>query len=227
VRLPKEICEHCRKLFAEHEDDEKLAVLLEQQHSVCRCEHVSVGVGSPGPVQNNESLHRIIVSPRDYDPVTGTIRARPFEKVFANGLSVWRANGPTEDIQTLLVEALRHQKSDPPREIFAVCEAQANHIRGMQSPDEQQLFCVYDQTVTRADPDLPPIATHASVFLRVLMTGKPGSVAARKDYAGKIRELFINGKILAEEYRNGLSTSPNARASAGEFAIEANEATHG
>jgi hypothetical protein len=90
----------------------------------------------------------------------------------------------------------------------------------MQSDSEQQLFCIYDQTVARADPALPPIGTHGSIFLRVLMSGTPGARQARKDYAGRIRELFINGKILAADYRNGLCTSLNARAAAGEFAIE-------
>jgi hypothetical protein len=225
VGIPEEICERCRQLFAEHEDDDKLASLLEQEHSVCRCENVSVGVGSPGPVRDNESLHRIIASPRDYDPATRTIRARPFERVFTNGLSVWRARGPEEDIGTLLMEALRHQKSDPHGAIFAVCEAPADRIRSMQSND-QQLFCIYDQTVTRADPTLPPVGTHASIFLRVLMAGTPGGKKARKDFAGKIWELFIDGTIQAVDYRNGLCTSLNARAAGGEFAIEANEAPH-
>jgi hypothetical protein len=223
--LPEDVCARCRELFAQHEDDNKVAELLEQQHSVCCCEHVSVGVGSPGPVKNEESLHRIIASPRDYDPTTGTILARPFEKVFTNGLSVWRANGPEVDVRTLLIESLRHQKSNPHREIFAVCEAKADHIRHMQS-DDQQLFCIYDQTVTRADPSLPPVATHASVFLRVLMPGKTGGNKARKDFAGKIRELFLSGTILAADYRNGMCTSLNARAATGEFTIEANEASN-
>lgn len=219
VILPGATCQHCRDLFRDHEDNKELAELLEQHHSVCRCEHFSVGEGSPGPVGDDEPLHRIVASPRDYDPVSGTIRAAPFEKVFTNGLSVWRAKGPDRDVNTLLEESLRRGASEPPKHIHAICEALAGKIRRLQSSDEQRLFCIYDQTVCRIDgPDLPPVGTHASIFLRVLAPkGTPGSKKVRKDYAGLIRELFLAGRIAASSYRNGLCASLNYRAGNGEF----------
>ena len=103
--------------------------------------------------------------------------------------------------------------------IHAICEALAGKIRRLQSSDEQRLFCIYDQTVCRIDsPDLPPVGTHASIFLRVLAPkGTPGSKKVRKDYAGLIRELFLAGRIAASSYRNGLCASLNYRAGNGEF----------
>jgi hypothetical protein len=217
--VPADHCARCRELFAQHEDDDRLADLLEQQHSVCRCEQYSVGAGSPGSVRDGELLHRIIASPRDYDPHTGKIVARQFEKVFTNGLSVWRASGPEEDVRTLITEALQRHSADPPKEIFAVCEARVDLICHMQSvDDERRLFCVYDQTVARVDPAMPPVATHASIFLRVLPpSGTHGGKRIRKDYAGQLRELFLGGNIAAADYRNGLCSTLNARAAAGEF----------
>jgi hypothetical protein len=95
--------------------------VVETQHPCCACESHSIGDGSPGPVDNDELLHRLIVSPRDYDPETSTIRAKPFEKVFANGLSVWRAAGPETDVEILLSEALTRLAGSPAKKIFVVC----------------------------------------------------------------------------------------------------------
>jgi hypothetical protein len=210
----------CRDLLSQHEDDRRLADLLEQQYPSCQCEQYRVGNGSPGRVENDELLHRIIASPRDYDPATGTIRAPPFEKVFSNGLSVWRAQGPQEDISTLLEEALAQSASEPPKQIFAICEASTGEIRGMRLVNGDRLFCVYDQTVRRADPDAPPVATHASVFLRLPPAGTADRKKLQKDYAGQLRERFIAGTIAAADYRGGLCTTLHSRAAEGKFVQE-------
>ena len=140
----EEVCErgNLKEALRQVKGNKELAELLEQHHSVCRCEHFSVGEGSPGPVGDDEPLHRIVASPRDYDPDSGTIRAAPFEKVFANGLSVWQAKGPDCDVSILLEESLRRGASEPPKHIHAICEALAGNIRRLQSSDERRLFCI-------------------------------------------------------------------------------------
>ncbi len=163
---PQQACD-CRKLFGGNEDSDKLAPLLEELHPQCLCEKFSVGQNSPGPVKDAELLHRIIVSPRDYDPVQGKISARPFEKVFTNGLSVWRAIGHDNDVRILMMDGLSRNTNDPRREVFAVCELRAGDVRNMMSESAQKVFCIYDQTVARArEPSLPPVRTHAGIFLR-------------------------------------------------------------
>ena len=218
-------CTNCRKLLMENEDNKKLADLLEVQHSKCECEKFSVGHMTPGRVKNGKRLHRIIASPRDFDPATGIIAARPFEKVFSNGLSVWRDQGPDEHIRILFEEALVKKASDPVKEIYAVCEARAGDIRRKTNDVGEQLFCVYDQTVSRLDPKLPPVPTHAGVFLRIPPPNSAGRnritnaerKRIQKDYALWLRDKFIEGKIAAVDYRNGICLELNRRAAAGEF----------
>jgi hypothetical protein len=207
----------CRRLLADHEDDAKLADLIEAQHPRCVCESHSIGIGSPAVVSNAETVHRLIVSPRDYDPSDGTIRATPFEKVFKNGFSVWRALGPDHDVETLLSEGLSRSAGDPPKEIFAVCEAEVAAVRGMIDANGERLFCVYDQTVHRLNPTDSSVSTHASIFLRVPPPRTPERTRLRKDYAGQLRETFLQRTIAAASYKNGLCIRLNGRAAAGDF----------
>jgi hypothetical protein len=194
-----------------------LADLLEAQYPRCVCESHSMGDGSPGIVTNNELVHRLIVSPRDYDPTTGQILARPFEKVFGNGLSVWRALGPEDDVEILLSEGLSRSADHPPKAIFAVCETDVATVRGMTDAAGERLFCVYDQTVRRLDPANPPVSTHANIFLRVPAPKTDDRTRLRKDYAGQLRERFLQRTILAANYKNGLCIRLNGRAAAGDF----------
>jgi hypothetical protein len=211
-------CAACKQLLFESESDRKLADLLESKFGKCGCEKFSVGDGSPGRVQNYEPLHRIIASPRDYDPETGTILARPFEKVFSNGLSVWRGKGPDGDIRILLGEALIRSQADPARRIFAICEVYAGDVRRKFDNSRARAFCVYDQTVTRMDdPSSSPIPTHAGIFLRIPAPNTADRKKIQKDYAGWLREKFIEGRVEIANYRNGVCFELNQRAAAGEF----------
>jgi hypothetical protein len=207
----------CRQLLADNEDNNKLADLVETQHAGCVCESHSIGDGSPGIVTDDELLHRLIVSPRDYDPATRTIRAKPFEKVFANGLSVWRAGGPEGDVEILFSEALTRSANDPPKEIFAVCEADVATVRGMVDANGGRLFCVYDQTVRRLNAASPPVPTHANIFLRLPPPRTGDRTRLQKDYAGQLRERFLQSTIPAADYRDGLCARLNDRAAGGEF----------
>jgi len=210
-------CAKCRQLLADNEDNNKLADLVEAQHPGCACESHSIGDGSPGAVSDDECLHRLIVSPRDYDPETGTILTRPFEKVFANGLSVWRAAGPDADVEILLSEALTRSASSPAKKIFAVCEIDVTTVRGMVDATGERLFCVYDQTVRRLDGVSPPVATHANIFLRLPPPKTEDRTRLRKDYAGLLRDSFLRRTVPAAHYKNGLCVRLNGRAAAGEF----------
>ncbi len=213
-------CEDCRKAFAAGEDDKNFADILEEHFPRCQCEHHSVGLGSPGPIANNEVLHRIIISPRDYDPDSKTIRGPLFEKVFANGLSVCRGIATDADVTALVEEGLVHKASEPPKQVWAVCEVIASDIREMCGDDKESLFCVYDQTVSRADNTKQPIPSHAGVFLRWPPKKTPDRKILRKDAARRLREKFITRTLEVDGVRNGLLCSINDRAAAGEFRLD-------
>ena len=204
-------------LLAEKEDSERLADLLEQEAPNCSCEAVAVGNGSPGPVSLDELLHRIIASPRDYDPATGKILEAPFRKAFRTGLSVWRAKGATEDVTVLMEEGLSRREGEEVKSIFGVLEASASDIKNITDAAGGVCFCIYDQTVSRLSSDLPPVPTHAGIFQRLPPQGTANRSTLQKDIAGKLRELFERKMIDASAYRGGICVDLNRRAKDGEF----------
>lgn len=194
-------CESCRQIFAEHEDNNRLADILEAAHQRCECEQYRVGQGSPGPVASDEILLRIIISPRDIDLTTGTIAARPFEKAFNNGVSVCREIATNEHLLSLVEEGLDW---DAPRSVLSVCRASAGSIRDIFDEARERVFCIYDQTVTRSDPSLDPIPTHAGIFGRRPPIKTKDRKRIQKDFAGMLRELFIAGQTAAAQFREGI-----------------------
>ena len=210
-------CEDCRQVFSAGENDRKLADSLEEHFPGCQCERYSVGDGSPGPVADDEVLHRIIVSPRDYDPDSNTIRSPLFEKVFANGLSVCRSIATDAELAALVEEGLVHTASETPKQVWGICEAVTSDIREMRGNDNERLFCVYDQTVSRTNKTTLPFPTHAGIFLRWPPKGTLDRKILRKDFAGRLREKFIANTLKPDGVRSGLFCALNDRAQAGEF----------
>ncbi len=210
-------CDQCRNLLVEYEEDGKLADKLEAQFPQCQCEQFSVGIGSPGRVADDETLHRFIISPRDFDPASGTILSAPFEKVFSNGLSVCRALATEQEMTALIEEGLAHSADEECRQIWAACEAITSDLRQMRDDQNERLFCIYDQTVSRADSTKPPVPTHAGIFLRRPPKGTKNGKVLRKDFAGRLREQFIAKQQKLEEVRDGLLCVLNDRAKNGEF----------
>jgi hypothetical protein len=206
-----------RDLLKQNEDSEKLADSLEKLEPNCSCEAITVGEGSPGPVAPEEVLHRILSSPRDYDPVSGKVSEQPFRKAFKTGLSVWRAAGPQEDIIALMEESLYRRADDDVRAIHGVLEASVADIKSISDLTSGVCFCVYDQTVSRLLPDMPPVPTHAGVFQRIPPPWTENRTILQKDIAGKLRELFEKKLIEADAYQAGACTALNQRSKAGEF----------
>lgn len=197
--------------------NEQFADLIESSFPNCACEKHSVGTGSPGPVADSETLYRFIISPRDFDPNTNQIHASPFEKVFRNGLSVCRDIASDAEVVALIEDGLLHREGDQPRQIWAVCEARTLEVRNSLDEESERLFGVYDQTVTRADSLAPHVPTHAGVFQRRPLQGTQDRKRIRKDYALKLRELFLNKKTILAEIRGGIFVDINQRAKRGEF----------
>ena len=143
-----------------------------------------------------------MISPRDADPVTGTIFARPFEKAFSNGVSVCRELAANENILVLVKEGLSRSRDADPK-VLNICQAGADEIRSIQDKSSERVFCIYDQPVTRDDPSLPPVPTHADLGRRP-PPKKADRKKTQKDFAGKLRELFIAGEIPIAEFREGI-----------------------
>jgi hypothetical protein len=210
-------CASCRRTFADNEDNTKLADHLEDKHPGCECEQFSVGEGSPGTVQDSEFLHRIIVSPRDYDPETGKILQAPFEKVFRNGLSVCRDCATVGDLSRLTQEGLAHPKDHSFKQVYAVLQVSVADVRSCLDTSNQRIFCVYDQTVTAKDGG-QPVPTHAGIFQRMPPRGTPNGNRLRKDNAGVLRSKFTQVNI--KTFGQGVMVDLNDRAKRGDFSFD-------
>lgn len=215
--MPEIVCDACRELFKNNEDNNEFSALLERTFPNCACEQFSVGEGSPGRVEDSEKLHRLIISPRDYDPETKTIRERPFYKLFENGLSVYREIATDADVQRLCIEGLCHPASEEPKQVFAVCEIETEVARRITNASGDRIFCIYDQTVSPAETDQAPVPTHAGIFQRLPLPGTADGKRIRKDFAGQLRKRFMAGVLDLASLRNGLFSQLNARAKNREF----------
>jgi len=81
---------------------------------------------------------------------------------------------------------------------------------------EEPLFCVYDQTVPRKDPELPQVATHAGIFLRHFPAPRTANRNQLiKDLAGELRKKFEATRIDVANYRGGIFVEVNNRARLG------------
>lgn len=193
------------ELFSSHEDSKKLAELIEATGPCCQCESISVGQGTPGPVASEETLLRIIVSPRDIDD-DGYIFLEPFKKVYANGLSVCRDIASDHDVTELTKDGIRK----PGSHVKLILAARTSDVRS-KCEGEERLYCVYDHTVSRHDPQLKPVPTHAGIFLRFPPKNFPNGNALRTAFAEALRELFISKQYDPQDFRGGLLVQLNSR----------------
>jgi hypothetical protein len=150
-------------------------------------------------------------------PYPGKYPSSPFRKVFKTGLSVWRAMGPDEDVSALMEEALSRRAGDDVKSIYGVLEASVLDIKKITDSEGAVCFCLYDQTVTRMRPELPPVPTHAGIFQRLPPPSTVNRATLQKDIAGKLRELFEKTLMSAHTYRNGICVGLNRRSMDGEF----------
>jgi len=213
----KSSAEAARIKLKSNEDSNKLSDELEKEFPFCLCEAFSVGEGSPGRVLNAEVLYRIMISPRDYDGLTGQIAEQPFRKVFKNGLSVCRSIATDDDVKALVEDGLHHREV---RCVRVIAEADVGQVRQLSAVQDRQVFCVYDHTVTRLDTSLAPVPSHASVFLREPAPKTSKRETLQKDLTGKLKDLFLARVVNVADWRNGALEDLNKRASEGEFLAE-------
>lgn len=185
----------------------------------CGCEAVSVGANSPGVVTDDETVLRLIISPRDLDDETGDPAAAPFEKVFKTGVSLLRLCASDEECIAQAEDILPHKPDQPFKQIYAVTSALTGEIRALKDDAGERIFGVYDQVVPRRVGG-EQIATHAGLFARRPPKGdgkkQPDGAKPiwqlQKDYAGLIFDLFASGQIATENFRGHLFKAHNEKA---------------
>ena len=171
-------------------------------------------------MQDDETLLRVIISPRDIDEDTGFIHQAPFNKVFQEGLSVVRSTATREELSAIVTDGMYSKPDEDPRAVRGLLTAPvggAGGVRSLEDENGSRLFGVYDQTVPRRDKEGAPVPTHAGIFLRLPPPGTPSRKNLQKDYAGRLRDLFIATQIDWQESYDGLFRNLNDDAAAGKF----------
>jgi hypothetical protein len=140
----------CQSLFDDCSGDvgnrcEKLT----KESPNCECEQGSVSPYSPGTVQHNELLARLIFSPIHIDEVDGSVKEAAFSDVQDKGLSVNRlTSSNAEEIDKIGEEKAKQDKlseSKRDREYLGVVMASAGEIRAIKNPgSDGRAFCIYD-----------------------------------------------------------------------------------
>lgn len=211
----------CRATFSANPFDNKLADKIERHHPNLQCETVAVGTNSPGRVDDAETLLRVIVSPRDIDPVTGFVHEAPFFKVAETGLSVVRSIASADELRAQTIDGMSSKPGQELRKVHAVFEARVGGeggIRALQE-DGMRLFGVYDQIVPRTDRSKPPVPTHAGVFLRLPPPGTDDRKLKQRDHAGNLRRLFLMRQLALSDLHGGVLETVNEEAALGAFVV--------
>lgn len=211
----------CQATFDGSHDNGKLADTIEAAHPNFACELFPVSVHSAGPVQDDEKVMRLIISPRDIDE-NGFVAEAPFFKVAKEGLSVLRSTASKKDLEGIVTDGMHSKKDDPKRAVLAVLQALVggqDSIRASHDDQGERLFGVYDQTVPRRIASDSPVPTHAGIFLRWPPPGTAGRKILQKDYAGELKKLFLRERLVLETIYDGALVEINTLAQAGAFEI--------
>ena len=140
----------CQELFASVAKDPKKAEKIDAQSPDCACEAHSVSPHSPGPVMDDETLWRLILSPVHYDVATGRVTEAAFDDASNTGMSVQRlaVTGSEGDIRQ---RGHARAAAKPGRTFECAIGATAAGIRALRGPEGGGRFCIYD-TADAADP---------------------------------------------------------------------------
>ncbi|MEN8217983.1 MAG: hypothetical protein ABFS56_16770 [Pseudomonadota bacterium] len=155
----------------------------------CACEQHSVSSYSPGIVQDDEYLVRLIFSPTHFNEQTGKLKPFAFLDCKDKGLSVNR-------LQYTSVDELKQTAAfiSCGRQIVGVVVAQCADIRAIVDEENQRAFCVYD-TATKNNQ------SHADICQAVADTcTKTGKGRKRgSQLRRKLMKIFSEHPLTLEE----------------------------
>lgn len=162
----------CRECHARLKSDNKRAAKLSAEHPNCECDAVSISQFSPGPVQQDERLARLVVEPKHLNP-DGTIEVGSLRDVHENGLSLVRQLYVTEPelyqkAQSLAAtqQARENKKAEKDHRtpvalsVKGVINFDADRVRQWEI-DGVRRFCVMD-SATETDPYHADIAVNGT-----------------------------------------------------------------
>ncbi|WP_127075984.1 hypothetical protein [Rhodomicrobium lacus] len=177
----------CRELFSTKGLEGKdLQQKVEEQFPNGACEAEAVSECSSGPVDNSETMARLIFSPIHLDE-RGDIVSSAFSDAWNSDLSVFReekASREELDYAITKVKEIGLAKVPPrPRELVAVGMAKASVVRAIRTKSNSNAFRIYDTANANA-PD------HASVF--VTKAGR--SEMSEKQVRRRLFEVFVRSK---------------------------------
>jgi hypothetical protein len=177
---------NCKKIANQH--NRCKALCLQFPH--CTCEQHSVSPHSPGVVQDEECLVRLIFSPTHFNEQTGKLKPFAFFDCKDKGLSVNR-------MQYTSVEELKQMAAfiSHGRKIIGVVVAKCADIRAVLD-EHERAFCVYD-TATKNNQSHADICQAVADSCQLTETGKGrkrGSQMRRK-----LMKLFSEHPLTLEE----------------------------
>lgn len=166
------------------------------------CEAEKVCHFSPGPVDDDECLTRLIIDPIHVDDRTGDILPLAFQDACTLDLSLFREKYAFDAEIQLAIDEIRHsgKNKTPPKDqvVRTVFQASARSIRELTFDDDNSRMCFIYDTATDQKP------AHASVFTPS-RTRRTQSLSQTRKYQRQVRkklfEIFNNNKVLIENYR--------------------------
>lgn len=140
----------CPDLFASVAKDPRKAEKIDAQSPDCACEAHSVSPHSPGPVRNDETVWRLILSPLHYDIAMRKVTESAFDDASGKGLSVQRlaVTGSEDDIRQ---RGHARAALKPDRAFECAIGAVAGAVRALRGVEDGGRFCIYD-TAEPGDP---------------------------------------------------------------------------
>lgn len=189
-------CDACIASFdaADKADGSRVAY-IDEYHPLCACQRRTVSVHSTGPVDDDETLVRILVSPIHVK--NGVVRGAAFSAAEKSGLSMVRdsqaSDAEIRKVAERLVEGAR-RNNGAKAGVLGVLLIKASTIRNTVSEGENDAsYCVYD---TALADNLP----HAEAFQRVFQAPTDLIELRRATLMKNIGSAFVP----ASDFRQGL-----------------------
>lgn len=213
------LCSECRKALRGLSDDKLQADKIERDFPSCACEAFSVGIGSPGKVENDEFLYRLIISPGDIDE-EGNLLLNALRTVKEDGLSVFREGASDHDVEALVADRLSTKAGTSRRVVQGLLRFQTLGVRALAEPDLGRSFCVYDETVPRKVTTSPRVPTHVTVLQRLYAGGTQDRNGKNKKTQTTLFEFIHRQLVDLSTFRGGLLLHLNEKSLAGGFELD-------
>lgn len=165
----------CKKATNQHNRCQTLCLQFPQ----CACEQNSVSSYSPGIVEDDEYLIRLIFSPTHFNEDTGKLKPFAFFDCKDKGLSVNR-------MRYTSIEELKNTAAfiSHGRKIIGVVVAKCADIRAIIDEEGNRAFCIYD-TATKNNK------SHADICQALADTCEANATGKGRKLGSKLRRKLM------------------------------------